>query len=106
MKPVICITIFIMFIGNTLAFGQTKTQTENSELTKLQSVQPTDSIYYSCVPCCEPCSVFTTNKAGECPHCGMTLQKRKYKADANTKNEAIPTSNSTCKPPKEKKVKK
>ncbi|MCB9364917.1 MAG: hypothetical protein H6587_10135 [Flavobacteriales bacterium] len=102
MKIRIVITIATLIIGSTVVFAQGKT--ENQLIKK--NIQQTDSIYYACVPCCKPCSVFTTNKPGECPHCGMVLEKRTYQANTGKKKKDFKINNSACKSPEEKKNKK
>jgi hypothetical protein len=92
----------ILIIG-IVAFAQSKPEIQKYDSQTQLSIQQTDSVYYGCVPCCQPCSVYTTDKAGECPHCGMVLEKRTYQANAENKEGNIPANSKACKPPKAKK---
>lgn len=80
-----------------MAFSQNKTMSDKNDAQAAKTDQPKDSIYYGCVPCCQPCSVFTTDKPGECPTCGMILEKRLYKIDLKEGKKNVLINKNDCK---------
>lgn len=101
MKSKIYTAIIAVIVCVAISFAQNKPDHKKSDLQTTKSIQQNDSFYYGCVPCCQPCSIYKTDKPGECPHCGMTLEKRSYLAEVNETENAISTNN-TCKKPTKK----
>lgn len=103
MKVKIVVTIIALVVSGTITYAQNKTDVRKNDSLSVKNIQHPDSVYYGCVPCCQACSIYTTDKPGECPHCGMTLEKRTYRTVNGKKEELLPLNNNTCKPPKAKK---
>lgn len=94
------ILLVALMVSAFIVHAQSDSDNPKNNLAIEQSVFETDSVYYGCVPCCQDCSVFRTDKPGICPHCGMTLEKRFYTADATENKGLAPMNNAACKPPK------
>lgn len=103
MKYKIFITIIALSICGFWAYAQNNMHEQKSNSLITENIQKPDSVYYGCVPCCQECSVYIADKPGECPHCGMTLEKRTYLTDAGQKKDNSPVKSNAFKPPKEKK---
>jgi len=105
MKAKIIGTIIALVVSLTITYAQSNIEIQKSYTNSSHIIALTDSIYYGCVPCCQACSEYTTDKPGECPHCGMTLEKRIYQATIETHKKAQKTTKNKgiCKPIKSKK---
>jgi|GEM_PF-6243604 len=97
MKSKTLATMLALIISGSSAFAQFKTMSDNKDSLAAKKGQPKDSVYYGCVPCCQACSVFRTDKPGECPNCGMTLEKRTFKIGAKDNKENIRINKNGCK---------
>lgn len=106
MKLKVVVALFALILSSSYAFAQSEIVAQKSDSLVVSNNQQSDSIYYGCVPCCKSCSVFKTDKPGECPHCGMILEKRTYLSDAEKMKENHFIINGKCEPPKAKKNKK
>ena len=97
MKSIILAATLSLIISGSMAFAQNKTMSDKKDALTSKKDQPKDSVYYGCVPCCQACSVFRTDKPGECPNCGMTLEKRTFKIEAKDSKENMEINKSACK---------
>ncbi len=97
MKSKIWVGTLALIVSCTMAFAQNKTMSDNKDSLTAKKGQPKDSVYFGCVPCCQKCSVFRTDKPGECPNCGMTLEKRTYTIDAKESKSNIQINKNACK---------
>ncbi|MEO6903827.1 MAG: heavy metal-binding domain-containing protein [Bacteroidia bacterium] len=102
---ILVVALFGLILSAAFAFTPSKKEIQKSDVLITNTVQPIDSVYYGCVPCCQACSVYTTTKPGECPHCGMVLEKRTYQAGTEKKEAYSPANKTTCKHPESKKNK-
>lgn len=97
MKSIILAATLTLIIKGSMAFGQNKTMSDKKDAKTAKTDQPKDSVYYGCVLCCQACSIFRTDKPGECPTCGMTLEKRIYKIGVIESKENLLINKNACK---------
>lgn len=91
--------------GSTAGFAQSSKLTDNPDSSSAAVLLPEDSVYYGCVPCCQECAVFKTDKPGECPICGMTLVKRYVTMDDMKNESGVLINDKACKKPQKSNAK-
>ena len=79
MKTKILTTVLILLISCSMAFAQNKTTKEKQSTSTIMEIAK-DSVYYTCPMHKE----VIRDKPGNCPKCGMTLEKKTIKMTGTT----------------------
>jgi len=100
MKTKILMVMLTLILSGMMVFAQSNTMSDKKDSLSVKMEQQKDSVYYGCVPCCQKCSVFKTDKPGECPICGMTLERRSVIIENKAGKADFPINKNDCKKPK------
>lgn len=76
MKSKLSIILPAFIAGSMMLFAQDPSIRSETDSLATNKEFTRDSVFYGCVPCCQRCTEYRTDKPGECPYCGMILQRR------------------------------